>query len=62
MTSEQVISMLSGLKTHVNEEFIFLGEALYLRKDIDQFAPYKAIRVPDEPRNRSAYEPDLINK
>jgi hypothetical protein len=57
---DQVKSMLATITTHKNEEFAFLGEALYSRKDIDKFSPYEALEVPDEPRNKSSYEPNLI--
>jgi hypothetical protein len=57
-----VKSKLAGLNTHKNDEFPFLGDALYSRNDVDKFSPYKVINVPDDPRNRSIYEPDLIHE
>jgi hypothetical protein len=58
---EQVQQKVQGLPTHAHHEFSFLGDELYLRKDVDHLAPYSNLQVPDNARDRSAYEPDLIH-
>lgn len=60
MSVHEVQQKLSGLNTHLHDEFLYLGD-LYYRKDVDAFSPYKGIRVPDNAREQSAYEPDLIH-
>lgn len=60
MTIEAVKEKLAGQPTHVHQEFPTLGD-LYDRKDIEPFAPYAGIRVPDSAREYSAYEPDLLH-
>jgi hypothetical protein len=57
---QEVRQKLSGLNTHLHDEFLYLGD-LYYRKDVEQFSPYTGIRVPDHAREQSAYEPDLIH-
>ncbi len=59
MGESEVKNLLIGIPTHINAEFNFLG-TLYDRKDIDSFAPYKGIKVPDSAREYSPYEPNLI--
>lgn len=61
LTVEEVKEKLKGMDTHAHHEFAFLGDALYLRKDVDQLAPYTAIQAPDDARNASLYEPNIIN-
>jgi len=61
MPVERVREALVGLRTHANEEFPFLGDELYERADVDTLAPYGVIAVPSDPREPSAYEPDLLN-
>lgn len=58
---KEVRDKLAGMATHPHHEFSFLGDALYVRKDIENFAPYQNIQVPEDPRNLSLYEPDFIN-
>lgn len=59
MSEAMVAELLSGLPTHTHPEFSFLG-TLYDRADVDPLAPYTTIRVSDDARERSDYEPDLI--
>jgi hypothetical protein len=56
----RVREALTGLPTHAHREFGFLGERLYLRSDIDALAPYGVLVPPTDPREPSAYEPDLL--
>ena len=56
----RVREMLSGLPTHAHHEFDFLGPQLYRRSDIDAMAPYGVLEPPTDPREPSAYEPDLL--
>lgn len=51
---------LERLPTHVPEEFDFLGSRLYRRSDVDALAPYAVLEPPTDPREPSAYEPDLL--
>jgi hypothetical protein len=51
---------LSALPTHAHREFDFLGSRLYRRSDVDALAPYGVLRPPTDPREPSAYEPDLL--
>jgi hypothetical protein len=46
--------------THAPEEFAFLGPRLYRRTDVDPLAPYAVLEPPTDPREPSAYEPDLL--
>ena len=56
----RVREALTGLPTHAHDEFDFLGEQLYRRSDIDTLAPYGVLAPPTDPREPSAYEPDLL--
>jgi hypothetical protein len=56
---EQVKEKLKGLPTHTHHEFPYLG-LLYNRSDVEKFAPFSFIRVPESAREPSNYEPDLI--
>lgn len=56
----QVRETLSSLPTHAHHEFDFLGEQLYRRSDVDARAPYSTLEPPTDPREPSAYEPDLL--
>jgi hypothetical protein len=58
----EVRSRLNGLPIHPHDEFSFLGSQLYHRKDIDHLAPYENIKVADDARDMSVYEPDLISR
>jgi hypothetical protein len=55
-----VIEKLSTLDTHPQSEFSFLGTALYHRKEVESFAPYTSVRVADDAREPSVFEPDLF--
>jgi len=57
---DRVEELLSDLPTHAQEEFPFLGDELYSRADVDTRAPHGVIKVPSDPREPSAYEPDLL--
>ena len=59
MPLKEVKQKLSHLKTHVNEEFPFLGN-LYHRKDIDKLAPFHCLEVPDSIREKSTNEVNLL--
>jgi hypothetical protein len=61
MHVDSVKLRLNAIATHKHNEFKFLG-TLYDRKDIDALAPYTYIKVPESARERSDYEPDLLNK
>ena len=56
----RVREALTGLPTHAHDEFDFLGARLYRRSDIDILAPYGVLAPPTDPREPSAYEPDLL--
>lgn len=60
MPIEQVREALAGLPTHTHHEFAFLGEQLYRRRDVDALSPYGVLEPPTDPREPSAYEPDLL--
>ena len=60
MTEAEVASVLGGLSTHKHGEFTFLGDKLFSRKDVDGRAPYQVTRVPDNAREHSVYEPEII--
>jgi len=59
---DEVRSRLNGLSTHPHAEFSFLGSQLYHRKDIDHLAPYENIKIADDARDASVYEPDFISR
>jgi len=56
----RVQEALSRLPTHAHDEFDFLGQRLYRRRDVDALAPYGVLEPPTDPREPSAYEPDLL--
>ena len=56
----RVREALTGLPTHRHHEFDFFGDQLYRRSDIDSLAPYGVLAPPTDPREPSAYEPDLL--
>mgnify|MGYP006979976472 FL=1 len=58
-TEQEIQDMLSAYTTHVHHEFPFLGN-LYHRHEIEANAPFTAIQVPQDAREASGYEPDLI--
>lgn len=60
MTETEVRNRLSGLTTHTNAEYAWLGD-LYNRKEVDALSPYGVAQVPDDVREQSNYEPDIFN-
>jgi len=60
MPVAQVREKLAGLSTHTHHEFAFLGAQLYRRRDVDALMPYGVLEPPTDPREPSAYEPDLL--
>ena len=56
----QVQNLLSGLPTHVYDEFPFLG-TLYHRKDIESLAPFQGLPVSSHVREASTIEVDHLN-
>lgn len=56
----KVKEKLAGLPTHVHSEFGYLGQ-LYFRAEIDHLAPYSSIKPPTAARDKSVYEPNLLN-
>ena len=50
---EKVRQKVKHLTPHTHEEFKFLGDSLYHRKNIDILAPYKVIAVPESIRESS---------
>ena len=60
LSVSEVKSRLVGKTITSNNEFPFLGSELYVRSEIDDLAPFDVIRVPDDPRNHSDYEPEII--
>jgi hypothetical protein len=60
LSAEEAQSLLAKETTHRNEEYPFLGDALYQRARIDELAPYVSIKVPSDVREYSSYEPDLL--
>ena len=60
MPLNKVKKKLSGLETHIYEEFPFLGN-LYHRKDIDNLSPFSVIEVVESIREKSNSEVNLLN-
>ncbi|AXO79780.1 hypothetical protein DZC78_05060 [Olleya aquimaris] len=60
INEDEVVKSLKHLKTHKHKEFQFLGD-LYYRKDVEQFAPLKAIKVSSSVRELSANEINHLN-
>lgn len=60
MKPKEVRQLLKGIPTHVNDEFHYLDKSLYHRKDIEKFAPYQYLQVPESAREPSAYEPNFL--
>jgi hypothetical protein len=58
--ADDVSALLESLSTHAQSEHEFLGNRLYERHLVDQYAPYATIAVPTDPREASIYEPDLL--
>ncbi|WP_026703495.1 hypothetical protein [Flavobacterium soli] len=60
MPIPEVENLLSGLSTHVDEEFPFLG-MLYHRKDIESLAPFQGLSVSTSVREESQIEVNHLN-
>lgn len=56
----EVEILLSGLPTHIHEEFIYLGD-LYERESVESFAPFSGLQVSSSVREESEVEVDYIN-
>lgn len=56
---EDVKNKLSSLLTHTNNEFSFLGD-LYDRNEVEEFAPYKSLKVSSSVRERSEIEVNYL--
>jgi hypothetical protein len=56
----QVQDLLSGLPTHVYDEFPFLGN-LYHRQDIEALAPFQGLAVSSRVREASLIEVNHLN-
>ena len=56
----QVQNLLSGLPTHVYDEFPFLG-TLYDRKDVESLAPFQGLTVSSHVREASQIEVNHLN-
>lgn len=57
----QVQQRLSGLPTHVYEEFSFLGQ-LYERNDIEKYAPFAGLAVSSSVRESSVTEVNYLSE
>lgn len=60
MPVSAVKQKLQQLPTHAQGEHAFLGDQLYDRKDVEAFAPFRAVQVSASDRELAGYEPDLI--
>lgn len=60
LTLAQVEDLLSGLPTHVHDEFPFLG-ILYHRKDVESLAPFQGLPVSSHVREESQIEVNHLN-
>lgn len=56
----QVQNLLSGLPTHVYDEFPFLG-TLYDRKDVEALSPFQGLSVSSQVREESQIEVNHLN-
>jgi hypothetical protein len=56
----QVRNLLSGIPTHIYEEFPFLGN-LYYRNEIETLAPFQGLKVSSNVRETSLVEVNYIN-
>ena len=56
----EVENLLSGLTTHKNEEFFYLGD-LYDRHEVAPFAPFSGLQVSTSVREESEIEVNYIN-
>jgi len=60
MSETDVAAIISSLPVHSNPEFPVAGN-LYLRSDLEPFAPFRSLPVPAFVREKSSYEPDFLN-
>lgn len=58
LSIDDIEQNLDGLSTHQHGEFPFLGDKLYERFEADAFSPYSPLKVPEDAREMSSYEPD----
>jgi hypothetical protein len=59
---EEAAGRVAGKRViHGAGEFKFLGEDRLSRADVDALGPYAPMRVPESPREPSAFEPDLLS-
>ena len=61
LTLEETKKKLQGISTHAHGYFALLVDELYFRSQVEALAPFEPIRVPDEARDVSIYEPDFIH-
>lgn len=59
ISTDAVKEKLSGLNTHLHQEFTFLGD-LYHRKEVEAFAPFSTVPTPGSAREVTGNEPDMI--
>ncbi len=59
ISEQEVKTRLRSLATHQYGEFPFLGE-LYYRNEVEPFAPFNVLKVPDFAREPSTYEPNFL--
>lgn len=52
--------LVKDLPHHEHEEFAYLGDTLYERKDVDLLSPYGVIRVVEDAREVNDYEPNFF--
>jgi hypothetical protein len=60
VTVERAEEMLRHKTTHRQTEYRVLQGDRYRRRDIDEMAPLDRLRVPDDLREPSSYEPQLV--
>jgi hypothetical protein len=60
MSVSEVENLLSGLPTHIHEEFFYLGD-LYDREDVEPFAPFSGLQVSSSVREESEVEVNYLN-
>lgn len=58
---KEIEKRLQHIPVHPHEEFSFFGDQLRHRKDIDQLGPYSSVKVPEDAREPSDYEPDFMH-
>lgn len=59
MEKIEVETLLSSIPKHDHDEFNFMTD-LYHRRDVEDFAPFKSLRVSDDARELTNFEADLI--